>query len=245
MTKSRNSGLGVSYARTRLLIYVVLAALFVVAGYLVGNIRLIHLEQQTLLLENQRASLHQRIDRLEYRINILQVELDVERAATQALQNELRQTQDENANIRRDLAFYQRVMAPELEADGITIDSVLVSSLPGENSYHFRLILLQMERIEQLAQGSITLTLRGFEQGERKEYNLLALAGIDEGATQFVMSYFSLTEGSFNLPADFIPETLHVRVRSRKGRQTERNYQWQQLFEAPPSAAENNGGSNG
>ncbi len=247
MAKGSNSSLRTyhSYEKKRLLLYVALAALFVVAGYLVGNMRLIHLEQQTLLLENQRASLHQRVDRLEYRINILQVELDVERAATQSLQDELRDTQDDNATIRRELAFYQRVMAPELEADGITIDSMTVTSLPGENSYYFRLILLQMERIEQLAQGSITLTLRGFEQDERKEYNLLALAGIDEGATQFVMSYFSLTEGSFNLPAGFSPDTLHVRVRSRQGRQTERNYRWRQLFEAETAVDETNAGDEG
>lgn len=245
MTNGSNSRLGANYRKTQLLLYVLLAALLVVAGYLVGNIRLIHLEQQNLLLENQRATLHQRVDRLEYRINILQVELDVERAATQALQNELRQTQEENAANRRDLAFYQRVMAPELDADGITIDSFSVTSLPAENSYYFRLILLQMERIEQLAQGSITLTLRGFEQEQRKEYNLLALAGIDEGATQFVMSYFSLTEGSFNLPEGFAPETLHVQVRSRQGRQTERTYQCRQLFETETILDDANQGSKG
>ncbi|MFU8785220.1 DUF6776 family protein [Aliidiomarina sp.] len=229
-----------SETRRLVLLFIGIAIAFSVAGYLVGNIRLIYLEQEARLFAQQRDSLHQRMQQQEYRSNILQVELDVERAATQALQQELRLTQDENANIRRELTFYQRVMAPELNADGISIDSMTVNALPGTNSFYFRLILLQQERIQQLAQGSLRLTLRGLRDGARQEYSLLTLAGIDEGSTQFVMSYFSLTEGSFTLPENFVPETLHVNVRSRQGRQTERTFQWQQLITAEPEEQEHN-----
>ncbi|MCH8493322.1 MAG: hypothetical protein LAT53_08825 [Idiomarina sp.] len=229
-----------SETRRLVLLFIGIAIAFSVAGYLVGNIRLIYLEQEARLFAQQRDSLHQRMQQQEYRSNILQVELDVERAATQALQQELRSTQDENANIRRELMFYQRVMAPELDADGISIDSMTVNTLPGNNSFYFRLILLQQERIQQLAQGSLRLTLRGLRDGERQEYSLLTLAGIDEGSTQFVMSYFSLTEGSFTLPENFVPETLHVNVRSRQGRQTERTFQWQELVAAEPEQQEQN-----
>lgn len=227
-----------SETRRLVLLFIGIAIAFSVAGYLVGNIRLIYLEQEARLFAQQRDSLHQRMQQQEYRSNILQVELDVERAATQALQQELRLTQDENANIRRELTFYQRVMAPELNADGISIDSMTVNALPGTNSFYFRLILLQQERIQQLAQGSLRLTLRGLQDGERQEYSLLTLAGIDEGSAQFVMSYFSLTEGSFTLPEGFVPETLHVNVRSRQGQQTERTFQWQQLITAEPEEQE-------
>jgi hypothetical protein len=196
-----------SETRRLVLLFIGIVIAFSVVGYLVGNIRLIYLEQEARLFAQQRDSLHQRMQQQEYRSNILQVELDVERAATQALQQELRLTQDENATIRRELMFYQRVMAPELDADGISIDSMTVNTLPGSNSFYFRLILLQQERIQQLAQGSLRLTLRGLRDGERQEYSLLTLAGIDEGSTQFVMSYFSLTEGSFTLPENFVPET--------------------------------------
>ena len=256
MLKSRDNAKAASVRSQQILLSLAIAALLLVVGYLVGNTRLIHLEQQTVLLENQRESLHERTSRLEYQVNILQVELDIERAATQSLQNELRQAQDENATIRRELAFYQRVVAPDLTADGITIDSMVVSELLASNSYYFRLILLQMERIEQFAQGSIVLTLRGFEGDQRKEYNVFELAGIDESEARFVMNYFSLTEGNFALPDGFIPETLHVQVRSQQGRQTERSYQWRQLFanetleapaetpEAPTERINNTNGAN-
>lgn len=229
-----------SETRRLVWLFIGIAIAFPAVGYLVGNIRLIYVEQETRLFAQQRDSLHQRMAQQEYRSNILQVELDVERAATQALQHQLRLTQEESATIRRELTFYQRVMAPELNADGITIDSMAVNALPGDSSYYFRLILLQQERIEQLAQGSLRLTLRGLRDGERQEYSLLALAGIDEGSTQFVMSYFSLTEGSFTLPDNFVPETLHVHVCSRQGRQTERTYQWQQLLTAEPEQQSQN-----
>ncbi|WP_194757060.1 DUF6776 family protein [Aliidiomarina indica] len=210
--------------------YAAIAVVFALLGYFAGNARLHHLEQSTRLQETQRASLHQRVERLEYRNNILQVELDVERAATRALQQELRGAIDENAQIRRDLAFYQRVMAPELDADGVSIDSFQVSQLGNDGRYYFRVILLQLERIEQLMSGNIRITVRGQYNGERQEWSILELAGYD-AEHPFAMNYFTLTEGSFTFPDGFTPDTVHVHVRVRGGRQTERYFPWSDLVE--------------
>ncbi|TRW48161.1 hypothetical protein FM042_10930 [Aliidiomarina halalkaliphila] len=211
--------------------YAAIAAVFALLGYFGGNARLHHLEQNTRLQESQRSSLHQRVERLEYRNNILQVELDVERAATRALQQELREAIDQNAQIRRDLVFYQRVMAPELDADGVSIDSFQISRLSNEERYYFRLILLQLERIEQLMTGSMRVVVRGQRDGQRQDLSILELAGYDTEHS-FSMSYFTLTEGSFSFPEGFTPDTVHVHVRVRGGRQTERYFPWSDLLEA-------------
>lgn len=213
----------------RFLRYAAIAAAFGLLGYFGGNLRLNYLEQNTRLQESQRESLHERYDRLEYRNNILQVELDIERAANRILQDEIREALDRKATIRRELAFYQRVMAPELAAEGVSIDSFQISPISSERGFYFRLVLLQLDRIEQLMTGTVELTIRGHQGTRRHELNLLELAGIEATASRFSMNYFALIEGSFLLPPGFVPDTVQIRVRARGGRETERYYPWDDL----------------
>lgn len=201
----------------------------IVLGFMLGNTRGLYLEQQTRLLDNQKTNLQQTIYQLEYRNNILAVELDVERAANRSLLQELRTTQDEINQTRRELAFYQRVLAPELDAEGITIDSVLVRSIPATESYYFRVILLHTERLQQLVRGRMEVFVRGQQDGQRTEYNVLELSGAESSSVEFAMSYFSLQEATWTFPANFNPESFVVRVRSSTGQQTERQFPWAEL----------------
>lgn len=208
---------------------VVVAALCVWLGYMLGNARLSWLERQYASQQDRVARLQQTIEQLEYRVNILQVELDVERVATSNLQQDLRAAQNEKSGVRRELAFYQRVMAPELDAEGVTIDSLAVSP-SGPGIYHFRLILMQIERAQQqLAQGTVTIVLRGREGGQTRELDLFELANLDDSTRTFAMNYFTRIDGSFKLPADLTPESVVVRVRTRTGGRTEQTFQWRDL----------------
>lgn len=209
---------------------IVLAALGIAVwvGYEIGNARLGFLEQE-------RERLHARVERtqslneqLEYQVNILRVERDVDRVAITNLQRELRQAHDDSAEIRRELAFFQRVMAPELDADGVTIDSLSLIEA-GEGIFHFRLILLQLDRAQQsLTTGNYRITLHGRYDGEPIEYDVLELAGIenDSGERDFAMNYFSRLDGTFLVPEGLEPELVQVQVRVRGGRQTTQQFTW-------------------
>lgn len=200
-------------------------------GYEIGNARLSFLEDERTRLEGRIERLQGINEQLEYRINILRVERDVDRVSIQNLQRELRLAHEESADVRRELAFFQRVMAPELDADGVTIDSF--SLWPAsEGAFHFRLILLQLDRAQQsLTTGTFRVTLRGRYQGETTDYNLFELAELEHerGARTFAMNYFSRLDGSFQLPEGFEPELVQVQVRVRGGRQTTQQYTWGEL----------------
>ncbi|RTE85634.1 MULTISPECIES: DUF6776 family protein [Gammaproteobacteria] len=213
--------------RTILLaIALLIAAIFI--GYYGGHKRIDWQTQRVAWLESQTETLYERLDRLEYENNILQVELDVERAATRSLQDDLRDSIEDKAVIARELTFYQRVMAPELDANGVAIDSFVISEATSSGNFYFRLILLQLERAQQLVTGSFSVQLTGQENNETKTYNLLELAGIEEG--DFAMNYFALSEGTFRLPENFVPNTVTVRVQRRRGSAIDQIYQWQELL---------------
>lgn len=212
------------------LILVVMVAICIWIGYSVGNLRLNWLEKEYQRSDDRITRLQERIEQLEYRNNILSVELDVERAASKRLQQDLRNALDDYAEIREDLAFYQRVMAPELEADGVTIDSLSVRPT-GPGIYHFTLTLVQIERAQQqLAQGRVELELHGRYENETQVHDLFELARLDDERREFAMNYFTRLDGSFQIPADFIPQTLVVRVKSRRGGETEEVFLWGELL---------------
>lgn len=214
------------------IVVIVLVGLCVWAGYEIGNARLTFLERDREYQTGRIERLQQAIEQMEYQNNILRVERDVDRVAIERLQQDLRQSHEEMAQVRRELAFYQRVMAPELDADGVIIDSLVITPA-GPELYHFQLVLVQVERSQQqLIQGTYRLLLRGRRDGAAVEYNVLQLAGLSEDHGEFAMNYFTRTDGSFLLPDDFIPEMIQVQVRTRPGRETQRQYVWKELVGA-------------
>ena len=214
------------------LVVAALVGLCVWGGYEIGNARLKFLEQERERLESRITRLQQAIEDLEYQTNILQVERDVDRVAIENLQGELRSAQQQTSEVRRELSFYQRVMAPELTAEGVAIDSLQVTPGGGE-VFHFRLILVQLDRAQQqLAQGSYSVIMRGRRNGQGVEYNLLELAELAEGTGSFAMNYFTRVDGSFKMPSEFAPESVQVNVRTRGGRRTSKQYMWNELTAA-------------
>ncbi|MCC5880245.1 MAG: hypothetical protein JJU03_10175 [Idiomarina sp.] len=224
------------FGRLRFTLIVLAAAVLCVwVGYEVGNARLgfLHAERERLTERTQR--LQRMNEQLEYQTNILRVERDVDRVAIENLQAQLRQSHDDTAAIRRELAFFQRVMAPELDADGVSIDSLTITPA-SDGVFHFRLILLQLERTqENLVTGGFRITLRGSRDGESSEYDVLELAGVehDNGERSFAMNYFNRLDGTFRLPDDLSPESISVEIRVRGGRQVSQQFPWGELVGDP------------
>lgn len=208
------------------------AVICIWAGYEIGNARLQYLEDERTHLTERTQRLQQTIENLEYQTNILRVERDVDRVAIENLQRDLRDAHNETAVIRRELAFFQRVMAPEMEADGVAIDSLMLQEA-NAGVYHFRLILVRLERAQQsLAQGTFRLIIRGRRAGEVAEYDILELANLEPegGERSFAMNYFSRLDGTFQLPEGLEPEAITVSVRTRQGRQTSQQFTWNELI---------------
>ncbi len=199
------------------LVMILAAVLVVYLAYLAGVWHAQALKEEVAEQEEQLDQLYQRLEQMEYQRHVLQVELDIERSANQSLQDELSALQNDNYGLRRDLAFYQKIMAPELQESGVTIDSLTVTANRSENHFHFSLALLQIEQRRNFVQGNVTVELIGRIDGEKKRYDLLDLANIGDDDRSFSMRYLSLYEGDFFMPEGLAPERVEVRVRLTKG----------------------------
>lgn len=202
------------------------------AGYWGGNWHVLSLhdeiERKELLIEQ----LYERSETFDYQQHIATVELGIERAASKSLQQELLMAQDENFALRRELTFYQKIMAPELEASGVVIDSLELQQNIAANHFHFRLAIVQMERLRNLTKGSLTIRLHGRKEGKSASFDLLALANIEAKDRQFSMRYFTVQAGDFVLPNDFLPERIDVEVNiSGSNQPLSRSFFWSQLLQ--------------
>lgn len=193
------------------------AVLVVYLAYLAGVWHAKALKEEVSKQSQQLEQLYQRLEQMEYQRHVREVELDIERSANQSLQNELSVLQNDNYGLRRDLAFYQKIMAPELEASGVTIDSLTVTQNRSENHFHFSLAVLQIEQRRNFVQGNVTVELVGRIDGTKKRYDLLKLANIAQDDRSFSMRYFSLYEGDFFMPEGLVPERIEVKVQLTKG----------------------------
>ncbi|EKE87466.1 DUF6776 family protein [Idiomarina xiamenensis] len=215
------------------LILVAIAIGLLLLGHYSGHWRLAYLQQSHEQQQQRLDELYQQVERMEYQQHVHRVELDVERASNQSLQQELAIAQDENFALRRELAFYQKIMAPELEAEGVMIDSLLLRPNVAPGHYHFRLALIQLERRRELVKGEVAMTLRGRVNGESRRLDLISISQLADVDRQFAMRYFSLLEGDFILPTDFVPERIDVQVTLASGsnRLLERSFSWSRLLQ--------------
>lgn len=193
-----------------LLMFLVLSCLY--AGYRFGAVtnkwQIEQIQTQKKRLEN----LYQELDNKIRQINYLSVELEVEQNANNEIQRELLQIRQESFELRRELNFYQKVVAPELVADGISVEQFSAEPTNLEGRYHFQFALVQTDSQRRYAKGYIRIKLLGVKGDEKVSLDLAELAKMSKSDLDFSFHYFQYFEGEFELPQGVIAEHVEVKV---------------------------------
>lgn len=202
------------------------------AGFLLGNA---DREQQIAKikgLEQSLNSLNADNNSVTKRLNITGVELEVERLAGQNTQLTIKEMLEKNNELRRELSFYQKVMAPELEEEGFTIESLNIEGTNSTNFFRFALVVMQRDKRKNYVKGQAQLSLLGSLSGKPQRLDLLELASLGD-KVEFSFKYFDVIEGEVVLPDGFVPEKVVVNTQLAdakwgKGR-LQRTFDWQDL----------------
>lgn len=212
------------------LIAVVVISAFVL-GYLIGAGQNWYLLSRVNDLELQVEQLYEQAETTDYQKHIAEVELGIERAASEQLERDLIAGQDELMALKRELAFYQKIMAPELEAQGVVIDAFELYSLRQPEHYQFRLAVVQTDRQRGGVKGTLNVSLHGLLDDSRVVLDVFELAELPAADKEFSMRYFKVQTGSFRLPDNFEPESITVRVNVQGSGNTllERTFLWSEL----------------
>jgi hypothetical protein len=165
-------------------------------------------------------------EQLTKNFNILGVELEVAKLTQQQHFVEIGKSVDVENELRTQLAFYQQVMAPELDEQGFLIEGFNLEPALSDNSFRFELVLMQQNKTKNTLKGNLNVTLIGSEKGEAKQYLIDGLLSDQEQKSlTFSFKYFQVIEGEIRLPEDFQPEQVSVHAtifqfRRKKGELT-------------------------
>jgi hypothetical protein len=178
-----------------------------------------------LKLENQT---------LNSELNVKKVELEVASIANEQAQLSYKEFMRKDVELREQISFYQKVMAPELTQDGFVVESVEISSTASANNYAVSVMMLQRENIKAIIKGTLNITLQGSQNTVPIKYNLKELLDDKSNNMAFSFKYFQVLELRVTLPEDFIPEQIEIKTdiykyKTKRGSYA-RTIQWKEAF---------------
>lgn len=187
-------------------------------GYRVGNyyhhFQVTSLEQQKLRLDQ----LYQQQEDNIARIHTLEVELTVEQLANIKAQELLKEAAKQKFEVKKQLAFYEKIMAPEKEAAGLFVENINIVANKTPNQYHFQVTLVQQQLKRRYSKGYIELVFEGQEGSKPVKLKLSEVAELSKNDLKFSFQYFQIINGEFTLPANFIPERILISAILTKSR---------------------------
>lgn len=193
------------------LILIVLIAGTVYGGFFWGNA---HYDRQQMTISTHEKSIQNlkvENEQLTKNLNILGVELEVARLAQQQHFIEIGKSIDAQKELRTQVAFYQQVMAPELNEQGFLIEGFNIKPALSDNSYRFELVLMQQNKTKNTLKGNLRVTLIGSENGNAKQYTIDSMfSNKDQKSLTFSFKYFQVINGEIKLPQGFQPEQVSV-----------------------------------
>lgn len=214
--KLQRFSLWLTQLRHQLSLLVVTAAVSALAGWQLGNLSLLQQQRQQkdelALLQRQLQQKEQALAQQLKQTDYLTAELAVERNTIQLQQQDLKAEQQKLFDTRKELAFYQKIISPDLQANSLIIESFSLTKGDAVGRYKFNLVLIEQDKQKNFAKGQISLTLHGSKQGKKTSVDLLTLAGFAKADRRFSFKHFQIFEGEFVLPAAFSAEQVEVTV---------------------------------
>ncbi|MEY8213919.1 MAG: hypothetical protein RPR97_05470 [Colwellia sp.] len=201
-------------------------------GYRLGNyyhhFQVTTLEQQKFRLE----LLYQQQEENIARIQTLEVELTIEQLANIKAQDLLKEAAEQQFEVKKQLAFYEKVMAPEKKSAGLLVENVKIQASKVPNKYHFQVTLVQQQLKRRYSKGYIDLVFEGREGEKPVQFKLAEVAELNKKDLKFSFQYFQIINGEFTLPANFTPENVLVsailtKSRWQKYAKKEKSVSWQ------------------
>lgn len=130
------------------------------------------------------------------------------------LKKTLTEAQNEVLELKKELAFYKSIVAPEQGKPSLVIQTIqLKKDVAGD--FDYKIMVSQQGRNDRFARGTIEVNIEGTNQGAKQ---ILALSDVSEDASKpmnFGMKYFQNFTGKLKLPEGFAAESMSVKLKPK------------------------------
>jgi len=174
------------------------------------------------------------IVKLEDRIIMLERTAQLDRQTIENLQGGMIKQQDEVYTLKKELEFYQGIMAAAGEFRGLSIQGLRIEATSQPRSYYFKLILTHVSKSDKIAAGRLSILLEGVQDDTPRTIDILELTLSRSLPLVFKFSSFERIEGSIMLPDGFVAHRVIVRARQEGKKMTpeiERIFDWTEAME--------------
>ena len=181
-------------------------------------------------LEKLKLGLERHVVDLREQRTALEQQQQVEQQAYDEVRRDLKDLQDENLELKEELAFYRGIVSPEEGAEGLRIQSLQITKNAKEGSFHYKLVLTQVLKNDRLAHGRVDVLIEGIreEDGRQENLTLTDVSVPKRQAMNFNFKYFQAFEGDLAMPQGFVPIRVSVTVapNGRKLDSVEKIFDW-------------------
>ncbi len=152
----------------------------------------------------------------------LRVVLDVEQKAQRGLEERMARIEGEKAELLDDIAFYDRLMNPEIGRARLAFLEPKIDVIGAMNTYSYQFVVHQLANRYRSVNGSLSVEVVGVEDGDQRAIPLHALSMDVEPEIALGFRYYQAIDGVLLLPENFSPHTIRMRASGRhKGRRSQ------------------------
>jgi hypothetical protein len=135
----------------------------------------------------------------------------IEGDASGELMKTLSEAQNEVLVLKKELAFYKSIVAPEQTKPSLMIQTIqLKPDVTGD--YDYKIMVSQQGRNDRFARGTVDVSIEGKKQGVKQVLALNAISADVKNPMKFGFKYFQNFTGKLTLPEGFKAEFMRVKV---------------------------------
>ncbi len=193
----------------------------------IDQVQLDALQLQVRVTESER-------DALRLRAITAERTHQVDQAALVAVQQELSVLQDERAALRRELAFLTSLVSGDMTVLQLLDLKVWQSDTLDTDSYGFSVTLSKRAKSRVKVRGVLVFNVVGHQDGQPIVLSMVDL-GVQPDSLSMGFTHFQTFNGTFVLPAGFVPELIKVTVKptTKQFRQYQKDILWRLVDETP------------
>ncbi|MBV1909762.1 MAG: hypothetical protein KUG78_10610 [Kangiellaceae bacterium] len=222
--KSRSWYIGIGLASLLLFVTTFLVGRFLAVSDLAETKQ--NLQQLELKLKQTLGAL----DNVSESLVMQKQSAQVDDLSNQELVNSVKIMQQTNSELQQELSFYRKIMAPALDQDGLTVDSVQILATNKVQVFQIQTTLIQAGKQLQYLKGSAIIKFQGEMDGLVKEFDIRELGTFKAKHFQFQFKYFQNIQGFVELPDGFTVKSLTVTAKTRglrKNQTAKKQIKWQ------------------
>ncbi len=164
------------------------------------------------MLQEEIETLRSNLAESQRQAAMLERNSEIEDDTTGQLKKSLSDAQKEALELKKELAFYKSIVAPEQGKPSIVVQTIQLKKDPG-GDYDYKIMISQQGRNDRFARGTMEVSIEGSNQGAQQVLALNDVSTDVKNPIKFGMKYFQNFTGKLTLPQGFAAESMRVKLK--------------------------------